>query len=222
MEPITISESDVLYGRGNSINYHGGNLYYIALIKQYREEYKCKKTSNVRKKGIAMHIIKLIKCQDPPGRFLVRKEHRNDGPAWIEQNDELSIIKKVTQALRENKEKYAGKLRKLAVIENCHHKNHDDDECSTSLKNKVVATTTTASILPDHDDEDNPRHRMEHQKPAKQQDPNNHEEIEATRKRKVDMTAGENERKRQVCRNAMAKMLNALLFLIINITSTLF
>lgn len=108
MEPITITKSDVLYGKGNGVAKHLGNQYFSELIKQYQEEYQsyCNRVaSNLRKNAIAMGIIELIKCQDPPGRFLVQQ--KKHGP-WTEQEDPDLIRGKVTQALREKRTKLKG------------------------------------------------------------------------------------------------------------------
>ena len=91
---LTLTDNDVLLGRGGNVFKHVGNqnlkrLCY-ACIHKYNEAHKCQKLD------IAKIIWNQIKAMDPPGRFL-RKPGRvlmKDSCAsdsWVEVSEEVGI-----------------------------------------------------------------------------------------------------------------------------------
>lgn len=91
------NRSDVLCGRGARINSHPGNVYFRALVNEYKHSYLDKHTRKLIKVNFASHIVKLIRSTDPPGRFL---KQDIDTQYWKEIGDEKAR-KKAGQAMRE-------------------------------------------------------------------------------------------------------------------------
>lgn len=99
-------QNDVLGGRGAIIQSHPGNFYYRKLIRSQKLEYV-----NARppfKKLIILEIVKAVKSQSPPGRFL-----KLDPKTELYHCISLEEAKKKTgQALRED----APKLKQITLI----------------------------------------------------------------------------------------------------------
>lgn len=96
-------DNDVLCGRGGYINIHPGNSRFRRLVEKRKRCYIDARFKR-EKRLITESIIKDIKRQMPPGRFLTRPQ--KDGP-WIEISEDKARDK-TSQALREN----APKIRK--------------------------------------------------------------------------------------------------------------
>ena len=95
-ELSTLSENDVLLGRGTPTNTHNGNITFRHVVKNYKGSYLCAR-NNYEKYMIAMEVQQKIKSLSPPGRFIRRYFKTN---TWIEIDDN-EIRQKICQALRE-------------------------------------------------------------------------------------------------------------------------
>ena len=89
---------DVLFGRGNGVGKHFGNMYFHQLVKLGKPKYKDAKGRTNRRR-VAIDIIEAIKNLDPPGRFLVPDSLRQN--MWYEAAYDRALMK-TCQALREN------------------------------------------------------------------------------------------------------------------------
>lgn len=94
-DDVTLHENDVICGRGGPAVTHIGNLNYRALVERTKLLYvACPKS---HKKYVSKSIIRAIKSQNPPGRFL---EKDNATGRLVIISDERAILK-TSQALRE-------------------------------------------------------------------------------------------------------------------------
>jgi hypothetical protein len=87
--------NDVLSGRGNFVNNHGGNKKFRALVSSQRLMYVA--APKEAKPQFAKKIIEALKSLNPPGRFL---QQDLDTKLWYEL-DEKRAMAKTRQALRE-------------------------------------------------------------------------------------------------------------------------
>eukprot|EP00815_Leptocylindrus_aporus_P008983 CAMPEP_0116061024 /NCGR_PEP_ID=MMETSP0322-20121206/6801_1 /TAXON_ID=163516 /ORGANISM="Leptocylindrus danicus var. apora, Strain B651" /LENGTH=647 /DNA_ID=CAMNT_0003545829 /DNA_START=110 /DNA_END=2053 /DNA_ORIENTATION=- len=91
---IQPNDNDVLFGRGNFVNRHKGNLVYRQICREAKAQYiKC---SKLEKKEISVKIVKKIRALDPPGRFL----KRNTTGVWFDVGDQ-EAREKTSQTLRD-------------------------------------------------------------------------------------------------------------------------
>lgn len=97
---LTPNETDVLCGRGGTINTHPGNATFRKLVETSKRIYLTARFKR-EKRLIAEGILNDIKGQNPPGRFLLKKDD-----TWYEIPSEKARDK-TSQALREG----APKLR---------------------------------------------------------------------------------------------------------------
>lgn len=116
---VTPNDTDVLCGRGGDINSHPGNITFRNLVNSNKRVYLTSRFKR-EKRCIAERILKDIKRQDPPGRFLTRNS--KSGP-WYEISEEKARDK-TSQALREG----APKLRKQIQAEKEQALNKKRDE----------------------------------------------------------------------------------------------
>eukprot|EP00980_Cylindrotheca_fusiformis_P013301 scaffold3380_cov106-Cylindrotheca_fusiformis.AAC.6 len=89
---------DVLFGRGKESNKHPGNVHWRKIVCDRKNEYiKLGKHRKPQKMMIPRSIIKAVKNQKPPGRFLAKdsESHR-----WFEVEDK-EAIQRTSQALRD-------------------------------------------------------------------------------------------------------------------------
>mmetsp|Transcript_41461 Transcript_41461/g.70995 ORF Transcript_41461/g.70995 Transcript_41461/m.70995 type:complete len:499 (+) Transcript_41461:65-1561(+) len=93
-DEITITDQDVLFGRGGLTNRHIGNLRYRDIISIHREDYV--RAQKTEKPNVARRIVKAIRTGKNPGRFLRKGENGK----WVEVNDREATWK-ASQALRE-------------------------------------------------------------------------------------------------------------------------
>lgn len=107
MSTLTIEEvkphpHDIKGGRGNGSNMHHGNRYYQERVMENRQAYK-ESRGNFAKNVIAESILDSIQNRNPPGRFL--ESHVNDDgkEIWSIITDRNALIKKIKQALRDDK-----------------------------------------------------------------------------------------------------------------------
>jgi len=109
--------TDVLCGRGGSINSHPRNETFRQLVDQQKLKYITSKTKR-DKRSIAQSIVTAIGDLRPPGRFL-----RKDGQFWY-LVDMDKARDKTSQALREN----APKMRKEIEEEQQLQKEHEEQQ----------------------------------------------------------------------------------------------
>jgi hypothetical protein len=93
-EPL---ENDVMLGRGAGTNYHPGNRNYRDMVEKRKVKYNVH-CHRIEKPLIAYEVIKEVRGQDPPGRFLKRNKETG---LWDDIGD-IQARKKVIQALRED------------------------------------------------------------------------------------------------------------------------
>lgn len=110
----TPSETDVLSGRGGSVNQHAGNIQFRQWVSERKYDYNLA-SSKVEKANICREVIAKVTSQNPPGRFLGRETASSSW--WIELDDER-VMAKTSQALREG----APKIREAHQEEIVHNK----------------------------------------------------------------------------------------------------
>jgi hypothetical protein len=88
-----LTYADVLYGRGSWTNSHPGNVFFRALVDEYRMEYAT--AGRGRKTSVSKKVVRLIRNNH--GRFLKKDE---DDDLWFEVGDQKAI-EKTGQTLRE-------------------------------------------------------------------------------------------------------------------------
>lgn len=90
-----LSDSDVLCGRGGMTNHHPGNMRFREMVRQLQPDYF--RASKCHKSKIAKSIVDVIRTQDPPGRFLKKRDGKE---GWFDIGDQKAR-EKTSQALRE-------------------------------------------------------------------------------------------------------------------------
>lgn len=88
---------DILFGCGNNINRHIGNVFLLQLAAQRKQHYK-DGTHNGQRLMVAYEIFGEIKKLDPPGRFLMPTPH--DSSKWYDISDP-NAIREICQLLVE-------------------------------------------------------------------------------------------------------------------------
>ena len=123
--PCEPTASDVLCGRGGTINTHPGNAKYRQLVEQRKRVYLTARFKR-EKRLISESIIKEIRNQSPPGRFLNRDAKDGD---WYDIGD-IKAREKTSQALRENLPKLRKELEaeKEAEKEAAVKRKEEEDE----------------------------------------------------------------------------------------------
>jgi hypothetical protein len=156
-----LSETDVLFGRGNTVATYPGNLKFRRIVWSHREEYERAQrlgysTSRRIKRDIALKVIDQISKRDPPGRFV---ELGKKGQYIVVSRKRVLV--KVRQALRDSKKiTPAGEAKANAVkkptIETKKRKRlavRSRKRAAASSRNKKKKTTnqgkTTAITSPD-------------------------------------------------------------------------
>lgn len=105
-------ENDVLSGRGKESYNNPGNATYRELVKLNKPLYSALEIT--QKIKLSKSIVKAIRSQDPPGRFLAcHKETR----LWNDIGDKKAI-EKTSQALREGQQKTKEKYGNITMDEN--------------------------------------------------------------------------------------------------------
>lgn len=93
--PVSYAHSmDVIYGRGNHLKAHPGNVYYRSLVDSLKEYYAT--FTKDKKKIVSELIYESIKTQDPPGKFLAESHDR-----LYTELDMVDAVKKISQCFRE-------------------------------------------------------------------------------------------------------------------------
>ena len=91
-----VLENDVMCGRGAGTNLHPGNKRFRQIVESRKVDYNVK-FDKIRKPLIAWEIVRDIRGQSPPGRFLQKDKKTGK---WNDVGDDKAHIKTV-QALRE-------------------------------------------------------------------------------------------------------------------------
>jgi hypothetical protein len=87
------NDVDVIYGRGNHLKKHPGNIKYRSLVQALKEYYVI-----MNKKHIVSKLLyEAIRCQNPAGKFLSEQAVGK----YVEL-DEAAAIRKISQCFREN------------------------------------------------------------------------------------------------------------------------
>ena len=98
-EPLTITrvdvnDEDVVYGRGNHLKMHPGNIHYRSLVQAIKHYYVL--FANDKKQLVSMLVYESIKAQNRPGRFLIRYKE-----GTIAELDTDNAVRKISQCMRE-------------------------------------------------------------------------------------------------------------------------
>lgn len=109
-EILTPTASDVLCGRGDTINNHEGNLRFRELVNDNKHVYLAETSKRIDKAHITANIVQVIRDLDPPGRFLKKVDGKSG--MWIEIGDEKAR-KKTSQALREDAPEIRNEIAKV-------------------------------------------------------------------------------------------------------------
>ena len=88
---------DVIYGRGNHLKTHPGNIHYRSLVDALREYYVA--FSKDKKRFASKLIYDTIQDQSPPGRFLAE----STTGIYVELDSE-DAIRKISQCFREKQQ----------------------------------------------------------------------------------------------------------------------
>lgn len=102
-----LSEDDVLCGRGNGPNMHGGNAHFFDLVSSCKAEYLAINIRDHKNKDrIAREIIRTVRSRG--GQFLrrvaVEREPGSEEPDMYELADEKRVLEKVKKALRKHRD----------------------------------------------------------------------------------------------------------------------
>jgi hypothetical protein len=95
----TPHENDILCGRGGFVNNHPGNQIFREWVHERKNRYNLA-VRKLEKTRISREIIKLVRSQEPPGRFL-REDPDEKGKIWWVEIDNVKAVTKTSQALRE-------------------------------------------------------------------------------------------------------------------------
>jgi len=96
---VNVSSNDIVYGRGNNLKKHSGNINYRSIVQSLKEFYVT--FPKYQKKIVGKIIHEKIKSLNPPGRFLVKT---NVGK--YTELDIKSAIRKINQCLREKQKAF--------------------------------------------------------------------------------------------------------------------
>jgi len=97
IKPEDRNDNDVLLGRGKGSNNYGGNRKFRAIVAKFQHKYQSAKRKE--KPLIAKDVANVIRCQNPPGRFLQLDKSTE---CWYEVSSD-EAIRKCSQALREGR-----------------------------------------------------------------------------------------------------------------------
>ena len=85
---------DVIYGRGNHLKKHPGNIHYRSLVNALKDYYVV--VAKEHKSVVCALVYESIKGQDPPGRFL--EEHSEGEYTELGSKE---VLPKIGQCFRE-------------------------------------------------------------------------------------------------------------------------
>ena len=89
----SLSENDVLCGRGNGVQNYKGNVNFRILISSWKEKYS--RAAKHEKNPMCQSIYEIIRSRNPPGRFLQKEKS-----SWVEISKKKAL-EKIGQRLRE-------------------------------------------------------------------------------------------------------------------------
>ena len=111
---FTLTNNDILCGRGSGPNEHIGNIEFRKLVLTRKAEYNIASTSRDTKGRIANGIIDIVRSKG--GRFLrklsveqTKEAGYKRGTVVYEMADEVTILEKTKQTLRQNRSEFAAK-----------------------------------------------------------------------------------------------------------------
>jgi hypothetical protein len=93
-----LSETDVLFGRGNPVAAYPGNVKFRQIVRSHREDYERAQRYFNEKRAVTLEVIDQISKRDPPGRFI---ELGKKGKYIVVPRKRVLV--KVSQALRDSK-----------------------------------------------------------------------------------------------------------------------
>jgi len=73
---------DVLCGRGGGTNNHAGNVKFRLMVNG-SNKLRYLAASKAEKPKVAAEVVRMWRAQDPPGRFLARKDTSRKGPGSV-------------------------------------------------------------------------------------------------------------------------------------------
>lgn len=142
MTESSISEHDVLCGRGGATNTHIGNKRFRSIVSEYQEEYL-----DARKKEKAVIAKRVVaRIHENGGRFLKRDASSD---SWVEVPPKKALLK-TGQALREGLD-----VRHKTVRPDKMPRRYDEASSESPRKRarlvygKVVQSPTLASVTPE-------------------------------------------------------------------------
>ena len=109
--PLQPRNSDVLCGRGSTIDEHPGNMHFRQIVNKHKSKYL--EVERKGKKEVALALMKLLEQMVPPARFLVRDAYTGN---WVEASHETAY-NKTTQTLRQTR-KQKNKKTSLPLPQN--------------------------------------------------------------------------------------------------------
>lgn len=126
--PISYANvGDVIYGRGNHLKAHPGNVYYRSLVDSLKEYYVA--FSKDKKKLVSELVYESIKNQNPPGKFLAECHAR-----LYTELDMADAVKKISQCFREKQP-----MIKAAASNSAEKKKWSTDEIHEKLEEMRVS-----------------------------------------------------------------------------------
>lgn len=134
-QEVTVTDNDVLFGRGGHTNKHPGNLRYRDMINTYRPSYVS--AQKIEKPNVARQVVKAMKEGDNPVRFLRKGEDNK----WYEVSDKEAAWKS-SQALRE-KSRWSSMKKEEEDVEAV-----DSTTKKSPIKRKKRKSSTTDQLDP--------------------------------------------------------------------------
>ncbi len=143
------TDNDILCSRGNGVLAHPGNISYMKLIKENKDNYQQLKSAREKRK-LVKNLLTQIQTQNPPGRFFKcyrsspLSQKINDGGEldWYEVIDAVQIEKKISQALREKPKPYIHRSKKKKEKTSDTKRKNGEKNNSNKNYNSAPATIT--------------------------------------------------------------------------------
>lgn len=142
IDTASIGDNDVLCGRGGGTNNHVGNERFRDLVAAQKLEYM--RSSKREKPMVSRNIVRAVRNQNPPGRFLTKEE---DDGLWYDIGDQKAR-EKTSQALREG----APQIRRVisnanAVSPLAHCADDTSDDRHQTTQNEFTASPENAGMF---------------------------------------------------------------------------
>ena len=130
----SIDDNDVLCGRGGATNSHIGNEKFRDLVAAQKVEYM--RAPKRDKPMVSRGIVRAVRNQKPPGRFLAKDEV---GGLWFDIGDQKAQ-EKTSQALREG----APRIRRVIADD----MDDTDDDRQQTTQNAFLASSENPGMFP--------------------------------------------------------------------------